>query len=39
MYIEELEKTVMQYEGIIASHVDVIKDLQDHVYEYLGDAM
>ena len=29
----------MQYEGIIASHVDVIKDLQGHVYEYLEDAM
>ena len=39
IYIEELEKVIFDYENIILSHIEVIKDLQGHVYEYLEDAI
>ena len=38
-YIRKLEEIIFEYEKIILNDQNSIKDLQDRVYEYLGDAL
>lgn len=38
-YIHELEDIIHEYENIIAYNQKTIKELQDEVYEYLGEAL